>query len=294
MSSIQIHIDEVSGQYQLLGDVGLLWGNRRARFFMNDYLNAIYNEKESIKIPFSKEKQGDKEKVLTDIQEMLSKYNFTEALSEHSQQVLQDFIAGQEQFEEFSLKAKKIWNNEIEEEEKLEFKQFTDVLKEALPERTLYDLQLLAAYHLTFSQNACNFSVPGAGKTSVVYAAYAYLNSLPKDHPKYVNRLLIVGPLSSFGPWEDEYFACFGQKPDIKRLSGGVTRDEKVRHFLSPHSAEITLISYQGVASNLDDIISYLRRQENKVMVVLDEAHKIKNTEGGMWARSVLNIAKAE
>lgn len=292
MPSIQIHINEVTCQYQLEGDVDILWTNRRARFFMSDYLNAIYVEGQSIAIPFSKEKEGDKEKVLTDIQAMLEKYGFAEELTEHSKRILTNFIVEKERFDEFSLKAKKIWNNEIETAEKQEFKEFTNVLKKEFTNRTLYDLQLLAAYHLTFSQNACNFSVPGAGKTSVVYAAYAYLKSLSKEHKKYVNRLFIVGPLSSFGPWEDEYIACFGERPDIKKLSGGVSRDERIRHFLSPHSAEITLISYQGVASNLDDIISYLRRHENKVMVVLDEAHKIKNTDGGVWAQSILAISK--
>ena len=51
-------------------------------------------------------------------------------------------------------------------------------------------------------------------------------------------------------------------------------------------------MSYQSVASNLDNIILYLKKKENKVMVVLDEAHKIKNVEGGLWAQSVLSIAK--
>ncbi len=35
--------------------------------------------------------------------------------------------------------------------------------------RRLYTLQMLSAYHMAFAQNACNFSVPGAGKTSIVY-----------------------------------------------------------------------------------------------------------------------------
>ena len=39
-----------------------------------------------------------------------------------------------------------------------------------MPCRTLYDLQMLSAYHMAFSQNACNFSVPGAGKTSALRA----------------------------------------------------------------------------------------------------------------------------
>jgi superfamily II DNA or RNA helicase len=289
MASIQIHIDVDAGQFELTGNAAELWSNRRARFFMKDYLNAKVSADDKVLIPYLKESDDDKEKVLTQIQDMLVKFDFAEVLTDDSQSILSDYLQDKQKFEEFSDKAKKIWNNEVDTDD---FEMFTKILKVELTNRTLYDLQLLSAYHLAFSQNACNFSVPGAGKTSVVYGTYAYLRSLPKDNSKYINKLLIIGPLSSFGPWEDEYFECFGEKPDIQRLAGGVSKDDKIRHFLSPHSAEITLISYQGVVSSLSDIISYLRRHENKVMVVLDEAHKIKNTEGGIWAQSILSIAK--
>ena len=289
MSTIQIHIDENNGHFQLTGDIVELKANRRARFYMNDYLSADLSSNEMIFIPYLKEVEQDKEKVITQIQEMLDRFSYIKQFSGTSKAVLSSFHEEEERFEEFSQKAKAIWYDNVDVDD---LKKFTETLKIELPKRRLYDLQLLASYHLTFSQNACNFSVPGSGKTSVVYGAYAYLKSLPKDHKKYVNRLFIVGPLSSFGPWEDEYRECFGQEPDVKRLSGGVPRDERIRHFLSPHSAEITLISYPGVASNQEDIISYLRRYENNVMVVLDEAHKVKNAEDGVWAQAVLGLAK--
>jgi superfamily II DNA or RNA helicase len=289
MPLINIHINEDHSYYELTGDTASLWANRRARFYMKDYLGAHMNPDQTINIRFIKESEEDRERVLIQIQDLLNKFSFSESLSSSSKNILSEFIAEKEKFDEFSIKAKEIWNNKLDAQE---FQSFIKVLKEEVPNRKLFDLQLLAAYHLAFSQNACNFSVPGAGKTSVVYAAYAFLKSLSKDDKKYVNKLFIIGPLSSFGPWEDEYLACFGSKADVQRLSGGVSRDEKIRHFLSPHSAEITLISYQGIASSLDDIISYLRRYENRVMIVLDEAHKIKNTEGGIWAQSVLSLAK--
>jgi len=288
MAAITIHVDTDKGAFLLSGDTSDLWANRRARFYLKDYLSASIDPEELISIPYLKDSENDKEKVMSQVQEMLGKFSYDEILTEDTQQILEDFLHEKQQFAEFSEKAKKIWNNEVNP---AEFRSFTDVLRKELI-RTLYDLQLLSAYHLAFSQNACNFSVPGAGKTSVVYAAYAYLRSLPKENKKYINRLLIIGPLSSFGPWEDEYEACFGETGDFQRLAGGVSKGEKVRHFLSPHSAEITLMSYQGVASSLDDMIAYLRRHENNVMVVLDEAHKIKNTDDGVWARSVLSIAK--
>lgn len=150
--------------------------------------------------------------VLTKVRDMLNKYKFTEEQSESSSKVLLDFYEEERKFSAFSEMAEKIRNNECDTQD---FRNFTDAVAVNLSNRSLYPLQLLSAYHLAFSQNACNFSVPGAGKTSIVYGAYAYLHSLPKSHPKYVDRLLIVGPLSSFGPWELEYAECFGKAPSV-------------------------------------------------------------------------------
>ena len=143
---------------------------------------------------------------------------------------------------------------------------------------------------MAFSQNACNFSVPGAGKTSIVYGAYAYLNSLPKENPKYVNQLLIVGPLSSFGPWESEYFECFGRTPKSKRLSGGINKNDKKDYLISKYPAELTLVSYSSLITLQKEIGFFLRT--NRVMVVLDEAHKAKNLSGGVIAQAVLEMSK--
>lgn len=153
-----------------------------------------------------------------------------------------------------------------------------------------YPLQMLSAYHLAFSQNACNFSVPGAGKTSIVYGAYAYLKKLPADSLKKVDRLLIISPLNAFGPWELEYAECFGVEPTVKRLTGQMSLDAKKQYFYENDPAEITLLSYSSVVSLVEDIQGFLRR--NRVMVVLDEAHKIKNTDGGITAQSIMAIAE--
>jgi predicted LPLAT superfamily acyltransferase len=50
---------------------------------------------------------------------------------------------------------------------------------------------------MAFSQKSCNFSVPGAGKTTIVYAAYTYLRSV-NDIDKKVDKLVVIGPKSSF------------------------------------------------------------------------------------------------
>lgn len=190
-------------------------------------------------------------------------------------------------FAEFSQKAKDIRDNHPVISE---FEDFKESMIANMPARQLYKLQLLSAYHMAFAQNSCNFSVPGAGKTSVVYGAYAYLNNLPASNPKHVDKILIIGPLSSFGPWENEYQECFGRKVESMRLIGGVSREKKSLYLHGLNTAELTITSYQSVISIKDDLRFFLAH--NKVMVVLDEAHKIKNTHGAITASSTMELAE--
>ncbi|WP_424830903.1 DEAD/DEAH box helicase [Ruegeria sp.] len=198
----------------------------------------------------------------------------------------------EKQFEEFSRRAQEIWDAQIDTEE---FREFVAVVEQQCPGRTFYRKQLLSAFHLAFSQNACNFSVPGAGKTSVVYAAYAYLRSLPPDDPKSVDRLLIVGPLSSFKAWEDEFVAIFDRQPTSKRISGGVAAQERSEHLrgisIESRKTELTLTTYQTLANVEDDYKTYLKHVGPRTMVVLDEAHYIKKNEDGKWAEAALSLA---
>lgn len=289
MPKIELNIDEKESAFVLTGATQKFLNDRRVIF----YLRGNTNYKvvgDSVLIYFE---EADRDKRLTKLKEIFIKYGFETENSENVKEVLKDYFENEENFKHFSRKAKGIWNNELDIND---FQQFKKSLEKYLPNRRLYDKQMLAAFHLAFAQNACNFSVPGAGKTSIVYGAYAHLKNLQKDDPKQVNKIFIIGPLSSFGPWEDEYKECFGVKAHSKRLSGGISKEEREAHLLSildvDETPEITLMSYQSVASNLENIILYLRKKEHKVMVVLDEAHKIKNVDGGIWAQSILSIAK--
>lgn len=189
------------------------------------------------------------------------------------------------QFEEFSGKANDIKANNCIKED---FEIFTTILTQNMTERRLYPLQLLSAYHLAFSQSGCNFSVPGAGKTSIVYGAYTYLSNLSSDNSKHVDKIVIIGPLSAFGPWELEFEECFGRKANCKRINGSLSAEDKKQYFYG-ETAELILISYATVVSIKESIQYFL--SNHKVMVVLDEAHKIKNTSGGVISTSILELA---
>lgn len=198
----------------------------------------------------------------------------------------------EQEFEAFSKKALDIWWARFEA---AEFNTFLQVLRHECPGRKFYELQLLAAYHLAFSQHACNFSVPGAGKTSIVYAAYAYLKSLGVDSPKYVNHLLIVGPLSSFKAWEEEFRDIFNRGAQSKRIAGFLPPNERTAylrgHIQQSSSCELTLTSYASLANSREDFAAFMKALSRRVMMVLDEAHYIK-TDDGVWANAALDLAR--
>lgn len=285
--SIEIHTDNGSKHFLLTGDTEGVLNNARFAFSLKR-LGYIHKDG-TILVPYE---DNTKIKVLQELQSLSNKFSFTANLSEETRNEVSSFDREVRMFDEFSDKAENIRNNKFADNPDLveKFDEFQSVLKEKLA-RPLYPLQLLSAFHMAFSQNACNFAVPGAGKTSIVYGAYAYLKSLPVDDPKHVDKLLVIGPLSSFAPWEKEYKECFGVPVTSQRLSGDSTilRNHKEQHLFSGNPAELTLIFHGGVESLKDEIVSFLIR--NKTMVVVDEAHRIKNPEG-VWGKSVVEIAK--
>ena len=285
--SIDIGVDVNNPCYLIKGSLDVILKNKRLLISFKRLGYAIYED--AILIPYQDETRIN---TLQEIQRLLKKFGFIQDLSENTKKELDSFAREENLFDEFTERARSIRNDEFNKNQDLVelFNQFQNVLKDKL-ERRLYPLQLLSAYHMAFAQNSCNFAVPGAGKTSIVYGAYAYLKSLPKDHPKRIDRLLVIGPISSFAPWENEYYECFGYPAKSFRMSGDIEikRDLKEQHLYSSNPAELTLIFHGGVDSFQNDISDFLKR--NKTMVVVDEAHRIKNPEG-VWGRSVTEISK--
>jgi superfamily II DNA or RNA helicase len=284
MTKIKIDLDEENSRYILTGDTSNLLKDYRIKSYLKTFLQSDFSNPASIIIVYD---IGLKEDILNKIKELLKRYQIEVFHSDNVESSLKSYLEEERKFIEFSEKALSIKNNNCD---KNEFKDFVESLKKNLPKRRLYKLQLLSAYHLTFSLNACNFSVPGSGKTSIVYGAYSYLKNLPVDDDRHVDKLLIIGPLSSFGPWEQEYFECFGMFPTSKRLTGLLSREKRIDYLCMTNTDELTLISYFGVSSVKDYLITFLKN--NKTMVILDEAHHIKNIEGGVIAKDVLDLAR--
>lgn len=271
----------------ILRDVGMALRNPLLAAFTRQTGGRV-DEYGVLRIPTQPEELASRYQTISRLLQRLSIHIDT---SGHISGALDDVETEERQFVEFSLKAREIWNAQIDTDA---FRDFVAVVEKFCPGRRFYRKQLLSAFHLAFSQNACNFSVPGAGKTSVVYAAYAYLHLLPPENSKSVDRLLIVGPLSSFKAWEDEFAAIFERSPISKRLAGSVSTADRIDHLrgvsVASRATELTLTTYQMLANMEEEFRIFLRHVGPRTMVVLDEAHYIKSGDG-LQAASALRLA---
>ena len=146
-------------------------------------------------------------------------------------------------------------------------------LKAAGFTRRLKSFQLRDLGQLLVLRNGANFSVPGAGKTSVAYALHALERARAR-----VDRLLVVAPLSAFASWEEEMRECFAHPLRIARYGE--------RAALSSH---VVLVNYQRLAARYDAIAQWVFRSQTHV--ILDEAHRMKRGRAGEWGRACLDIA---
>ena len=146
--------------------------------------------------------------------------------------------------------------------------------------RALLAHQLLAVHHLVLVSNAANFSVPGAGKTTMVLAAYQMLKNEGK-----IDQLLVIGPGSSFLAWEEEYAKCVRSPGQVIRLSG--SPEERQVAYTQADSAEMILVTYHTANNDQDRLVRLMR--DRKCLLVLDESHYVKGT--GVLAEMVLNLA---
>ena len=282
MARLTIKTKDEENRLYIEGDVSVVLASRRAMRLLRDAFEILQTQPRieiGIRTDFSR---------TIDLVRKVAEIAKCECtLAGDAQSSMDAYQIEERKFQQFSSRALHIRNNECDFEE---FNAFKTSVETHLRNRNLYPLQMLSAYHLAYSQNACNFSVPGAGKTSVVYGAYAHLHNLPEGDPKHIDRILIVSPLNAFGPWETEFEECFGRKPTSTRLTGNVPIDVKKQYLYTFDPSEITLLSYASVISLRSELKHYL--SSHRVMVVLDEAHKIKNTNGGVISEAILSLAQ--
>ncbi|WUC44539.1 DEAD/DEAH box helicase [Streptomyces cellulosae] len=144
--------------------------------------------------------------------------------------------------------------------------------------RTLKPFQLENLARIVRLPHAADFSVPGAGKTTVALANHTMARARGQ-----VEQLLVIAPIAAFPAWKEEAEACLDPAPKLVVHHGSVS--------LIPKSAQILLTNYNRAANDYDRIRDFVARRPTQV--VLDEAHRIKRGSGGVHGRAVLDLAYA-
>ncbi|MGV1006390.1 MAG: DEAD/DEAH box helicase [Candidatus Nanopelagicales bacterium] len=149
-----------------------------------------------------------------------------------------------------------------------------DATVETVPRviRDLRPFQLRDFSKLRRLRHGANFSVPGAGKTTVTYALHA-----DAAEQRLVEKLLVVAPLSAFGAWEEDAMATLDPAPTVRRW---------VDH--TPDS-DVVLINYQRLKTAAPSLVRWML--EHPVHLVIDEAHRAKRGATGEWGRTLLDLS---
>lgn len=150
-------------------------------------------------------------------------------------------------------------------------------------ERKLFPHQEAGLIHGTIAVNAANFSVPGAGKTTTTLAIAA-LHMANGD----IDCAVVVGPLSCFGPWEKESRAALPGRVRVRRIRGAAI--DRRESYMTLGAKDIALLSYATAAADRGELIELCHRM--KVMLVVDESHRVKKFRGGLWAPALMEIAR--
>jgi hypothetical protein len=140
--------------------------------------------------------------------------------------------------------------------------------------RDLLPFQERDASKLLAIENGANFSVPGAGKTSVELAVYEAERLAGR-----VEQLLVIAPLSSLDTWMEEADLSLRPAPVIDRFVGSEI----------PGDIELLLVNYQRLMGSYQAVASWALRRPT--LVVLDEAHRMKRGRDGEWGRACLDLA---
>lgn len=151
-------------------------------------------------------------------------------------------------------------------------REIASVLAQAGFQRELKPFQSRDLSHLLALSHGANFSVPGAGKTTVAYALFAAERMRSR-----VERMLVVAPLSAFDAWFTEATACLKPAPVVVRYGQRIPR------------CDVLLVNYQRLASRYGEIAEWV--VERPTHVILDEAHRMKRGRSGEWGSACLDIA---
>lgn len=152
--------------------------------------------------------------------------------------------------------------------------------------RKLRGKQAWDSFFMFAMRKSANFSVPGSGKTSSVYGVFSFLS-----YKGLVDKIVMIGPRSSFISWKDEFYNCFGNKRKLELFNiqdYSNSRDKKnALLYKAVHKKNLLLFNYESLDSILEEVKNII---DDKTLLVFDEVHKVKNPNGKR-AKNALKIS---
>jgi SNF2 family DNA or RNA helicase len=132
--------------------------------------------------------------------------------------------------------------------------------------------------------SGANFSVPGAGKTTVTFALHL-LTQQPGQH------LLVVAPKNAFVAWQDVVLDCIDAPAgnDNAEPFTVLTSGSEAIASLLESGATRFLITYDQLIRIPSIVIAYLSRRA--VHLVLDESHRMKAGMSSQRGSILLNLS---
>lgn len=152
--------------------------------------------------------------------------------------------------------------------------------------RQLKPFQLRDLARLLSLPHGANFSVPGAGKTTVTFAL-SLLAAKPDDH------LFVVAPKAAFPAWRGIVAECVdADAPDWVREEFTVLSGSESQNEIALRSgARRFLMSYDLLVRQQPLIAAYFSQQS--VHLVLDESHRMKAGLASQRGAFLINIASS-
>lgn len=147
------------------------------------------------------------------------------------------------------------------------------------------DVQLWCAFYMYEMQRASNFSVPGAGKTTMAYLVFSYLTAPEIDQ---VDKIVMFGPKNSFLAWKQEFGENFGANKVLRVLDVQRYKYSTTEFMTEAGKCNVILVNYEAVAK-YQDVLSHVI--DDRTMLILDEVHKIKGIQSAR-AQSVMDVSK--
>lgn len=150
--------------------------------------------------------------------------------------------------------------------------------------RELRSFQIRDVQRLISLSNGANFSVPGAGKTTVTLAVHL-LTKQPNQH------LFVVAPKAAFAAWRDIVKECMETNaPDNNAEKFTVLDSTEVETArLLKSGATRFLMSYDLMVRQQSVIANYMSQQP--VHLVLDESHRMKAGLASQRGAFLINVS---